>query len=243
LKAFSARNFEITSVEQGVGFDEPGIYLCVGAPSLREAFNAPFGISVRGASRMGFSATWCAVREEGAQKLLAHLSLSPTGATEKLPASLMSTAKLDTGWRVIWYNQYGCPFLQPKDLGDISHAQDVLMCLVEEHVMASSAEYWSGGKRQWWIAHRGDDGPRGLATDGDLPECFAAIRRDMEEAQRAAGGEGADVDYLFDVPLKVAQTLVGFKHDEACPHLLAERFVVLSRAAPQKGVFRRLFGT
>jgi hypothetical protein len=50
------------------------------------------------------------------------------------------------------------------------------------------------------------------------------------------------VDYLFDVPLKVAQALVGFKHDEACPHMLAERFVVLSRTAPQKGVFRRLFG-
>ena len=190
---------------------------------------------------MGFSATWCAVREEGAQKLLAQLSLSPTGATEEFPESLISTAKLDTGWRVIWYNKYGCPFLQPKDLGDISHEQDVLMCLVEEHVMASSAELWSGGQRQWRISHRGDDGPRGLATDGELPECFPAIRREMEEAQRAAGGEDADVDYLFEVPLRVAQTLVGFKHDEDCPHMPAERCVALSRAAPKTGLFSRLF--
>jgi hypothetical protein len=63
----------------------------------------------------------------------------------------------------------------------------------------------------------------------------------MEEAQRAAGGEDADVDYLFEVPLRVAQTLVGFKHDEDCPHMPAERFVVLSRAAPKTGLFSRLF--
>src|SRR5262245_22482663 len=52
-------------------------------------------------SRMGFSITWCAVREEGAQKFLDQLDLSPTGETEEIPESLISAAKLDTGWRVI----------------------------------------------------------------------------------------------------------------------------------------------
>src|SRR5437867_4773616 len=103
-------------------------------------------------SRMGFSITWCAVREEGAQKLLEQLGLSPTGKTEEFPESLISTAKLDTGWRVIWYNEYGCPFLRPDDLGSISSEQDVLLCLVEEHVMASSLEMWSGGKRKWYFS-------------------------------------------------------------------------------------------
>ena len=107
---------------------------------------------------MGFSITWCAVREEGAQKLLEQLGLSPTGKIEEFPESLISTAKLDTGWRVIWYNEYGCPFLRPDDLGSISSEQDVLLCLVEEHVMASSLEMWSGGKRKWWISHKGENG-------------------------------------------------------------------------------------
>jgi hypothetical protein len=191
---------------------------------------------------MGFSISWYAGREAGAQKLLDRLGLSPTGETEEVPESLISTAKLDTGWRIIWYNEYECPFLRPEDLGVISNDQEVLMCLVEEHVMASSSELWDGGKRKWGIAHLGEDGPKGLSVEGDLPECFTSIRREMEEAQRAAGGDAAGVDHIFEIPLKVAQTLVGFKHDEVCPHMTEAQFVVLSRSAPKKGLIARLFG-
>lgn len=191
---------------------------------------------------MGFSISWYAVREGGAQKLLDRLDLSPTGEMEEVPESLISTAKLDTGWRIIWYNEYECPFLRPEDLGAISNDQEVLMCLVEEHVMASSAELWGGGERRWRIAHLGEDGQNGLSAEGDLPECLASIRREMEEAQRAAGGDAAGVDHIFEIPLKVAQTLVGFKHDEVCPHMTEEQFVVLSRSTPKKGLIARLFG-
>ena len=59
--------------------------------------------------------------------------------------------------------------------------------------MASSSELWRGGKRKWWISHEGEDGPKGLAAEGDLPECFASIRRETEEAQCAAGGDAAGV--------------------------------------------------
>jgi hypothetical protein len=93
----------------------------------------------------------------------------------------------------------------------------------------------------WWISHEGENGPKGLASDGDLPACFPSIRRELEEAQRADGGDDADVDHIFDIPLKVAQSLVGFKHDEDCPHLVEKEFVVLSRAAPTKGLLGSLF--
>jgi hypothetical protein len=187
---------------------------------------------------MGFSITWCAVRAGNAQKVLDQLGLSPTGETEAVPESLISTVTLDTGWRIIWYNEAECPFLRPEDLGVISSEQEILMCLVEEHVMASSSELWRGGTRKWWISHEGEDGPQGLAAEGDLPDCFASIRREMEDAQRAAGGNAAGVDYIFEIPLRVAQTLVGFKHDEVTP----EQFVVLSRSVPKKGLIGRLFG-
>jgi hypothetical protein len=191
---------------------------------------------------MGFSISWYAVREDKAQQLLDRLVLSPTGETEEIPESLISTARLDTGWRVVWYNEYECPFLRPEDLRVLSRDHDILMCLVEEHVMASSAELWSAGTRKWAIGHLGEDGPRGLSAEGDLPECFASIRRELEDAQRAAGGDAAGVDHIFDIPLKVAQALVGFKHDEVCPGLSEEQFVVLSRSAPKNGRFARFFG-
>lgn len=191
---------------------------------------------------MGFSITWIAVHEAGAPKLQECLALSPTGETEEIPESLISAARLDTGWTVIWYNKYDCPFLRPEDLGELSKEQELILCRVEEHVLASSSECWTAGKRLWWISHEGENGPKGLTTDGNLPTCFPSIRRELEEAQRADGGDDADVDHIFDIPLKVAQSLAGFKHDEDCPHLVGEEFTVLSRTTPRKGFFSGLFG-
>jgi hypothetical protein len=56
---------------------------------------------------MGFSITWCAVREENADQFVQKLGLTPTGQTEEIPESPDSMAKLDTGWRIIWHNKYG----------------------------------------------------------------------------------------------------------------------------------------
>lgn len=194
---------------------------------------------------MGFSIAWCAVREENAPQFLEQLGLVSTSQTEEVPESLISTARLQSGWRVLWYNKYDCPFFRTEDLSRISKDQDILLCLVEEHVMASSAEYWSRGERVWWVSHEGDSGPKGLSFEGHLPECFASVKKDMEEAQRAEGGDEADVDYIFEIPLKIAQSLAGFKHDEECPHLNEEQFVVLtskSRDESKKGFFSKLFG-
>ena len=63
---------------------------------------------------MGFSITWCAVRDGNAQRVLDQLGLSTTGEAEDVPESLISTATLDTGWRIIWYNEYGCRFSGPR---------------------------------------------------------------------------------------------------------------------------------
>jgi len=190
---------------------------------------------------MGYSITWCAVRDEAADQLLSHLGLSATDETEEAPQSPFSMASLSTGWRLIWSNQYACSVLT-KAPAAFSAGQELLLCHVEEHVMASSAELWSGGRRRWWVSHEGEDGPRGLDTEGELPECFASIRDEMEKAQRAEGGDDADVDYMFEIPLKVAQTLVGFKHDENYESVIKGSFLVVMKSGGKKGFLSRLFG-
>jgi hypothetical protein len=190
---------------------------------------------------MGFAITWCAVREEAADQLLAHFGLSATGETEEDPESRFSTAKLTTGWRLIWSNKNGCPILM-KGVSTFAGEHDVVVRQIEEHVMASSAELWSSGTRRWWLSHEGEDGPKGLETDGMLPQCFATIRKEMEEAQHADGGDEADVDHIFEIPLKVAQTLVGFKHDENYEQVVEGTFIVLSGGKSEKGFLSRLFG-
>src|SRR5215510_645587 len=110
---------------------------------------------------MGYAISWCAVREENAEALLQELGLTPTGKTEEIPESLISTAKFDTGWRVIWYNKFKCPFLKAAHLAELSKQRDILFCQVEEHVMWSSSEMWSAGAVAWRLEHQGEDGPKG----------------------------------------------------------------------------------
>ena len=73
-------------------------------------------------------------------------------------------------------------------------------------------------------------------------QSVAAIQIEMENAQRAEGGDDADVDYIFEIPLKVAQTLVGFKHDENYESVVEDGFMVLSNGASKKSFLSRLFG-
>jgi hypothetical protein len=191
---------------------------------------------------MGYACTWLAVREEFAERLLSQLELEPTGESEEFPESLMSTAALQSGWRVLWHKEYCSTFMEEDTLARLSTEYDVLCCAIEEHVMASSAELWSGGERKWWISHEGIDGPKGLSTEGAMPDGFVETKAEMEREQLAAGGEEADVDYLFEIAPLLAQGIVGFKHDEE-PDLLGDsQFIVLRQAGRSRGFWSRLLG-
>jgi hypothetical protein len=190
---------------------------------------------------MGFAISWCAVPESAADEFLHGLGLTDTGETEEIPESLIGVANLDTGWRLLWYNEYDCPFLGEVQRREISLSHDLLYCLVEEHCMASSSEMWSGGSRNWWISHEGIDGPKGLDSSGDLPTVFPQIRSEMEAQQLAEGGETADVDYIFEIPLLVAKSITGFKHDEVCPHVIGNEFKIMRKESRPGGLLSRFF--
>ena len=192
---------------------------------------------------MGFAITWLAVKRGGMDQVLARLSLNRTGRFEDDPESPFSTARLTSGWQLLWINDYDAPVLAAEHLKVISCDQDILVCRVEEHIMASSAELWSSGQVAWSISHVGTNGPVGLDIVGQPPASFVAIRQDLEATQIAEGGMSADVDHIFDIPLQVARSLVGFKHDEDYEGAIEGRFEVLASARGKKGgVISRLFG-
>ncbi len=198
---------------------------------------------------MGYSITWFAVPEAHAESFLQKLGLVDSGQTVGFPDVLICTARMDTGWQVLWYNHYVCPFLPQESVIALSKFHDVLVCSVEEHCMDCAATLWRDGVRLWHLHHDGSDNSKGLDMEGDLPPCFAPIRDEMEREQLAAGGDKARVDMIFEIPLRVAQTLTGFMHDEECPHLEGGVFRVLERPTPasspvlpKRGFFSRLFG-
>jgi hypothetical protein len=48
-----------------------------------------------------------------------------------------------------------------------------------------------------------------------MPDEYAVIEEELSEKQKESGGENSDTDYFFEIPLRTAQSIVGFKHDEA----------------------------
>ena len=191
---------------------------------------------------MGYAITWFAVPDQYAADVLKQLQLTPTGEREESPESKIAYARLTTGWAILWYGQYDCPFFGNRELASLSSRHDIIRCMVEEHVMASSAEFWSGGRQQWCISHQGEDAPKRLDVSGSPPDSLSAVRAQMEEAQQAEGGDDAEVDCIFEIPLKVAQQIAGFKHDEVCGSIADGTFEVLKRAGSQGGFLSRLLG-
>jgi hypothetical protein len=61
-----------------------------------------------------------------------------------------------------------------------------------------------------------------------LPDAFEIVRRQSLDEQTAAGGNEADVDHVFDIPLDTTKLVTGFSYDEAEP---ADGFAVLAPTA------------
>jgi hypothetical protein len=80
--------------------------------------------------------------------------------------------------------------------------------------MYCSAELWRGGTEVWRIEHDSQQGMLHIQASGALPDGYSAIENEFAGKQRDAGGERSDTDYIFEIPLQVARSIVGFKHDE-----------------------------
>jgi len=91
---------------------------------------------------------------------------------------------------------------------------------------------------------------RHLDTQGDLPSAFSSILADLKAKQQEADADKRRVDFIFDVPVALAHSVVGYRYDRDVPGLIGAVFEVLSgdvpsvSAPPKKVSFlKRLFGT
>ena len=80
--------------------------------------------------------------------------------------------------------------------------------------MFSSCTYWNKGRKVWSVRHDGDRGALNIVNSGKLPKNYSSLKNELLEKQKAEGGESAEVDYIFELPLEMAKQVVGFKHDE-----------------------------
>ena len=166
---------------------------------------------------MGFSVSWLAVKTDDLDQLFEVADVAPTTESDECLESEFSGSGLQSGW--YFFQTQGCdhPIISGDSLSKISKLGETIACSVEEHVMVSVAEGWNDGARSWSIAHNAQEGMFDLSADGELPAHYEATKNDFVSQQNAEGGEDADVDFIFDIPLQVAKRICGYKHDEGSP--------------------------
>lgn len=98
--------------------------------------------------------------------------------------------------------------------------------------MFSSAEFWVHGEKVWSVEHDAQQDMRHLKTEGTLPATYNIAAAEAAEQQDAEDLGAKEVDFYFEVPLQIANEVVGFKHDEenaALDHNHFEVYASLSK--------------
>jgi hypothetical protein len=198
---------------------------------------------------MGYSQSWLAVKGKPPTAVLETLGLRGTGTREENAESPIVGAELPSGWYLVVTGRSGHRLMRDQTLQRLSAGCEVVTGDVEEHVMVSVATGWRDGQRVWTVTHDAQRDMEHLQTEGDLPAAFASIRDRLRSEQQKAGGRKADVDYIFDVPVELAQTLTGYRHDADIPGAGTDPFEVLvetsssaSASTGRPSFLKRLFG-
>jgi hypothetical protein len=194
---------------------------------------------------MGYSLSWLAVKGKSPQVVRDELGFHPTGAREEIPESDLSAAEMPNGWYLIVANHSGEQVASDAMMQKLSSSGgELVTCFVEEHVMASKATGWKDGQMKWSVTHDCQKSRQHLDVQGEPPAEFAAIRDRL-----LAKDKPGQVDYIFNIPVEIAQSVAGYRHDRDVPGLTGDVFEVLAgtvertSAEPKKSsFFKRLFG-
>jgi hypothetical protein len=190
---------------------------------------------------MGHSLSWLAARGKSAEAVRNELGLQSAGKPGKARRSLFTAAESDAGWYLVIAHRCEHRIISGSVVKGLSSGCEVLTCAVEEHVMFSEATGWRNGERVWSVTHRGDDErtKKTVSEAGAPPPEYSAIRDRLFRQQDAEDAAVAEVDFLFEIPVVLAQILTGYKHDEPSPAFPAQIFELLESA--KKSFFQRLF--
>ena len=195
---------------------------------------------------MGYSQSSLAVSGKSPDEVLSAIGLRSTGKRVELPESGYNGANLPNGWFLVIADRAESEIIDEGVLRRLSIGCEVIACSVEEHVMVSEASGWKNGSRKWRVVHDPQRGMEHLEVEGEPPAVFTSIRDRLCEEQSAAGGSESDTDYYFDIPVELAMSFTGYRHDKDTPGLIENSFEVLEALdeLPRKKSFlRRLFGS
>jgi hypothetical protein len=195
---------------------------------------------------MGFSHSWIAVQGLAPEQALATLELEIAAESGNGFWNGISLLAWPDGWLLVLSDDDENAF--KGRLARLAVLGSAVACSINERVMYSEARGYAAGEQIWRVVHdpNGDESLYSLQISGTPPEQLEAIVRDARAEQDAEGGDKADVDVIFDVPPKLAQSICGFMLGEGDPDEI--RYSALQPIggwpvpAAKPGFFARLFG-
>jgi hypothetical protein len=161
---------------------------------------------------MGARLNWLAVESADTSELLTRLGLAARGIASEESGAPLACAEFPGGWLVLVSTDMGLDL--DRMSASASAESLVLACEIEEHVMVSRLRGFRGGAQVWSITHDPDVDPHGASVEGEPPP-FADLRATLA-AEQAKDADG-EVDYMFDLPVRLGQRLCGYAHDEIMP--------------------------
>jgi hypothetical protein len=170
---------------------------------------------------VGFNLGWVGFERASHVDVLKVLGLRDTGRADGYFEADYSGAQVSGGWYVVIDKQFA--LFAGDAFARISHRARIVCVAMGEGFGMSVAYEWVNGREIWSIEHDAnvkDD----LRAEGALPAQFVAIRDRQAALQRNSHG----VDYLFDVPIEVANTILPFRPDKM-PALFGPRFMELRK--------------
>jgi len=190
---------------------------------------------------MGFSLSWVAFRGRPAEDVRAEVGLRSSDDRDDWR---FLGATLFEDWNLL-VSGSDDRFIDEALLARLSRGCEVVACFVEEHVMASRATEWRDGRNVWTVDHDSSVAADHLEVTGEAPEALESIRQAAEAKRHVDGDDEYPVDYLFEVPVELAQVLVGFRYDDVfSDHVMdsCDVLVEVPPEAPRKRFWARLLG-
>lgn len=188
---------------------------------------------------MGASLSWVVRIGASRDETLALMGLSPSGKRALLASQALQGLALPDGNYLVVARGCEHEIVSDRSLAALSTRSDVIACSLEEHVMCCDCSFWRHGRRLWRVEHDGQQSMRHLESEGELPAAFNDIRNRAEREQDAEDADAHEVDFFFEVPLQLARSLVGFKHDEPAAGIDLGAFETLVPAGEGIGNVRK----
>ena len=159
---------------------------------------------------MGWKISWVGFSGLTKAEVLDLVGATDTGEIDEANEADFSGAEIPD-WYILFSNDFD--FVSESTLSKLSSRGTVVGCQLHEGVMVSAAYGYDRGNAQWSVMHNAQDGISDLSTSGAPPTELEPIRERLSQQQYDAGGEVADVDYIFDIPVELAAAICGYRHD------------------------------